>query len=302
MGLHGSFTTLVVYENTEGVLVGKEGEGFKLMLHLMNEARIAVGFQALGVMEASLAYARKYAEERIQFGKPIAQLPLLARNMEDYEVERDAIRALLVDTASHYDIFQKLDMKKRKTGDLTAEEKCMYDDAVLWTRKRTPLVKYYACEAATNLSQRGIQILGGYGFIKEYPQERYHRDSFGPLLYEGTSQIQALMALKDVVKYAIKDPSKFFTNIIDKHPASEFLGKGNEWSRQYKSAHYRFKKKMMGLLIGCLNPGASKLLDFKAWADPENVNDLMIHAETLTQALSYMETLRVLCDHANKDM
>ncbi|TNF02911.1 MAG: hypothetical protein EP326_02840 [Deltaproteobacteria bacterium] len=301
MGLHGSFTTLVVYENTEGVLVGKEGEGFKLMLHLMNEARIAVGFQALGVMEASLAYARKYAEERIQFGKPIAQLPLLARNMEDYEVERDAIRALLVDTASHYDIFQKLDMKKRKTGDLTAEEKSMYDDAVLWTRKRTPLVKYYACEAATNLSQRGIQILGGYGFIKEYPQERYHRDSFGPLLYEGTSQIQALMALKDVVKYAIKDPSKFFTNIIDKHPASEFLGKGNEWSRQYKSAHYRFKKKMMGLLIGCLNPGASKLLDFKAWADPENVNDLMIHAETLTQALSYMETLRVLCDHANKD-
>jgi hypothetical protein len=192
-------------------------------------------------------------------------------------------------------------MKKRKTGDLTSEENQMYEDAVLWTRKRTPLVKYYACEAATNLTQRGIQILGGYGFIKEYPQERFHRDSFGPLLYEGTSQIQALMALKDVVKYAIKDPSKFFQNIIDKHPAAEFLAKGNEWSRQYKSTHYRFKKKMMGLLIGTLNPGASKFMDFKAWADPENVNDLMIHAETLCQALSYMETLRVLCDHANKD-
>jgi len=301
MGMHGSFTTLVVYENTEGTLVGSEGEGFKLMLHLMNEARIAVGFQALGCMEASLSYARKYAEERIQFGQPIAKLPLLARNLEDYEVERDAIRALLVDTASHYDIYQKLDMKMRKTGDLTSEEKQMYDDAVLWTRKRTPLVKYYACEAATNLTQRGIQVLGGYGFIKEYPQERFHRDSFGPLLYEGTSQIQALMALKDVVKYAIKDPSTFFQNIIDKHPAAEFLAKGNEWSRQYKSVHYRFKKKMMGLLIASLNPGASKFLDFKAWADPENVNDLMIHAETLCQALSYMETLRVLCDHANKD-
>lgn len=301
MGMHGSFTTMVVYENSVAHLVGEAKDGFKYMLHLMNEARIAVGFQALGVIEASLSYARQYAEERVQFGKPIAELPLMKRNLEDFETEMDAIRALLVDTESHFDIFQFLHLKKQKTGDLTEKEKELFEEAKLWTRKRTPLVKYYACEAATTLSQRAIQVLGGYGYMKEYPVERYHRDSFGPLLYEGTSQIQALMALKDVVKYAIKEPATFFNNILYKHPAAEFLNRSNEWSRQYKSAHYRFKKKMMGLLYSCLNPGAAKILDFKAWADPENVNDLMIHAETLTQALSYMETLRVLCDHANKD-
>jgi 3-(methylthio)propanoyl-CoA dehydrogenase len=301
MGLHGSFTCTVVYDNSKATLVGNAEDGFKYMLHLMNEARIAVGFQALGVMEASLKYARDYAEERVQFGKPIAELPLMKRNLEDFETERDAIRALLVDTESHFDIYQLLHLKKTKTNDLTKEEEVLFEEAKLWTRKRTPLVKYYACEASTTLTQRAIQVLGGYGFMKEYPVERYHRDSFAPLLYEGTSQIQALMALKDVVKYAIQDPTKFFSSVFYKHPAAEFLNLTDEWNRQYKSAHYRFKKKMIGLLYSCLNPGAAKILSFKAWADPENVNDLMIHAETLTQALSYMETLRVLCEHSNKD-
>ncbi len=301
MGMHGSFTTTVTYEKTKARLVGDAKSGFSYMLHLMNEARIAVGFQALGMIEASIGYAREYANGRVQFGKPIAELPLMKRNLEDFETERDAIRALLVDTESHFDAYQFLHLKKEKTGELTQEEKNIFDEAKLWTRKRTPLVKYYACEAATHLTQRAIQVLGGYGYMKEYPVERFHRDSFGPLLYEGTSQIQALMALKDVVKYAIKDPGKFFSNIFYKHPAAEFLNASNEWSRQYKSTHYRFKKKLLGLLYACLNPGASKILDFKAWADPENVNDLMIHAETLCQALAYTETLRVLCAHANKD-
>ena len=92
----------------------------------------------------------------------------------------------MADTMSHFDIYLKLDHKKHHTGDLTQEEEKLYKEASLWTRKRTPLVKYYACEAYTHLSTRAIQVLGGYGFMKEYPLERYHRDAFGPLLYEGT--------------------------------------------------------------------------------------------------------------------
>lgn len=303
MGLHGSFTCMVTYENTIGKLIGKKNEGFKYMLHLMNEARIAVGMQALGGIENCLDYARKYADERIAFDKPISQLPLLKRNLEDFETERDAIRALLVDTCSHYDIFQRLDLKKRHTGELTKDESQLFKDASLWVRKRTPLVKYYACEQYTTLSQKAIQVLGGFGFMQEYPVERVHRDSFAPLLYEGTSQIQALMALKDVIKYAIKDPKKFFSNIFYKHPTLRLLNNENDWSKKFKSTHYKFKKKMIKLLFQSLRPENEKLLDLKNWAniDEDKIGNLMIHAETLCQALSYMETLRVLCEHANTD-
>lgn len=301
MGMHGSFTTEILYENSRARMVGSEGEGFKMMLHLMNEARIAVGMQSLGLIEASIGYAEKYASERQQFGKPIAELPLMKRLLNDFTTERDAIRALMVDTVSHFDIFQKLDLKQRHTGDLTKEEQNLLEEARLWTRKRTPLVKYYVCEAATTLTQRAIQVLGGYGFMHEYPVERFHRDSFGPLLYEGTSQIQALMALKDVVKYAIKDPKRFFQNVLFKHPGADLLSRSEEWSKEFKSVHYRFKKKMIGLLLSCLKPEGTNVFNAKLWQREEGVDKLMAHAETLTQALSYMETLRVLCEHANID-
>ncbi|MBK25157.1 MAG: hypothetical protein CME70_14280 [Halobacteriovorax sp.] len=301
MGMKGSFTTEIVYENTVAKLVGEQGKGFKYMLHLMNEARICVGIQALGTIEAGLSYAREYAEGRVQFGKSIADLPLFKRNMEDYETERDAIRAMLMDTMSKFDQYLYLENKRQASGDLNKEEKELFDDMWLWTRKRTPLVKYYACEAATNLTQRAIQMLGGYGYMNEYPVERYHRDSFGPLLYEGTSQIQALMALKDIIKYAIKDPKSFFSNVFFKHPGAQLLSGAEEWHKEFNSVHYRFKKKMLGLLFKSLKPEASKMLDFKNWANEDNVNGLMEHAETLCQALSYMETLRVLAEHADKD-
>lgn len=301
MGMHGSFTTEILYENSVGKMVGSEGDGFKMMLHLMNEARIAVGMQSLGLIEASIGYAVNYANERQQFGKPLSELPLMKRLLNDFTTERDAIRALLVDTISHYDIFQKLDLKHNQTNDLSHEEQNLLEEARLWTRKRTPLVKYYACEAGVTLTQRAIQVLGGYGFMHEYPVERFHRDSFGPLLYEGTSQIQALMALKDVVKYAIKDPKRFFQNVLFKHPGAELLSGSDEWTREFKSVHYRFKKRMIGLLLSCLKPEGSKVFDPKSWQSEEGVDKLMAHAETLTQALAYMETLRVLCEHANKD-
>lgn len=303
MGMHGSFTTVITYEDTIGELVGKQGEGFKYMLHLMNEARILVGIQALGGIEEALDYAEKYAAERVAFGKPLTELPLMKRNLEDFATERDAIRALIADTMSWFDIYLKLDNKIVHTGeDLTKEEKALYKEASMWTRKRTPLVKFYATEAYTDLSKKAIQVLGGYGFIKEYPVERYHRDSFGPLLYEGTSQIQALMALKDTIKYVMKDPKKFFSGMFLKHPTAAILNGDNEWSRQYKSAHYRFKKSLVSLVIGCLKPEAWKdVFDPKKWQQEERFEELMTHAETLCWALSYTETLRVLCAHANKD-
>ena len=302
MGMHGTFTCELVFENSKSKLVGNQGEGFKYMLHLMNEARIAVGIQGLGGIEGAIGYAVKYANEREQFDKPISELPLMKRNLKDYEVERDALRALLVDTVSWYDIYQKLDLKKKKESDLTEEETKLYQEASRWTRKRTPLVKYYACEANVTLTQRAIQVLGGYGYMKEYPVERYHRDSFGPLLYEGTSQVQALMALKDLVKFAAKEPKIFFGGIISKHKAANLMSDDHACEKEFNELQYTFKTKTLSLLTKCLKPGEIKdFFNLKAWMAEEKVEGLMEHAETLCQAMSYLETLRVLAWHAAKD-
>ncbi|TDJ03765.1 MAG: hypothetical protein E2O68_09410, partial [Deltaproteobacteria bacterium] len=302
MGLHGSFTTEILYENSVGKLMREENHGFLYMLHLMNSARLATAMQGLGGVENCLYQARKYAEERKQFGKPIAELPLMKRNLEDYETERDALRALLVDTVSFMDIYQRLDLKEREVGKLNKEEQKLFDDSKIWTRKRTPLLKYYATELYTTLSTKAIQVFGGYGYMKDYPVERIHRDSFGPLLYEGTSQIQALMALKDLMKYAMNEPKKFFANIFFKHPGQDLLKGGHKWEKDFRHDHYVFKKKMIRLLLKCLKPPRNiKLMSPKKWITEEKVNVLMEHAETLCQASSYMETLRVLAEHANKD-
>jgi alkylation response protein AidB-like acyl-CoA dehydrogenase len=301
MGMHGSFTCELLMENTKAHLVGKEGEGFSLMLELMNEARICTGLQALGGIEACTDYANNYAKERCQFGKPIGELPLLKRLLDDLDVEKRALRALCVDTMSYYDIFQRLNSKQHHTGELNEEESKLYKEARKWTRKRTPLIKYYLTEAYTRISTKAIQVLGGYGYMQEYPVERFHRDSFGPLLYEGTSQIQSLMAMKDLLKYTMKNPQQFFSSLLTKHPTVTKVSGGSEWDSEFDQVNYSFKKKVLKLMVKTLKPENQDLLNITKWQEQESIEKLMIHAETICEGLSYLETLRVLRDHANKD-
>lgn len=313
MGLHGSPTCEVVYENTVARLIGKENEGFKIMLYLMNEARISVGAQALGGMEACLSIARKYVETRVQFGKPVIDLPLMKRNFQDWETERDAFRALMVETGSSFDIFQRLHLKKALTGELTKKETETYLKAGQETRRRTPLVKYYGAEANTLLTQRAIQALGGYGFMVEYELERLHRDSFAALLYEGTSQIQALMAMKDLVKAVMKSPSQYIQTIVSSHPIGMLMSE-SEFDRATNHVSYTLKKNLALLLMKCFKPELSlsemgfkevltqirQVFNKNYWQDAGKVEKLMVHAETLCQALSYEETLKILAKHANQ--
>jgi len=314
MGMHGSITCEVVYENTRARLVGKENEGFKLMLHLMNEARISVGLQGLGLMEASIDAVRNYAESRKQFGKILTDLPLYKRNLEDWETERDAFRVLMVDTLSHFDIFQRLDMKKRHTGDLNEEQDALLKKATRVVRQRTPLVKYYGAEANATISQKAIQAFGGYGYMTEYDVERLHRDCFGALLYEGTSQIQALMAMKDFIKAMMKKPTKFIQSIVISHPIGTLMN-DSEFSRSYTKVQYEFRKHVATLVMRCFKPElkvselgfkdtisqVNKVFKKEYWQDTGRFDKLMVHAETLCQALSYCETLKVLAKHANRD-
>lgn len=309
LGLHGSFTCEILYENSKAKLIGKENQGFRYMLHLMNEARVAVGLQSLGGLESCLHYAREYAETREQFGKPIAELPLLKRNLESYETERDAFRAMMVDTLVQYDIYQRLDMKKRHGGDLTKEEEERLTRASKMVRRRTPLVKYYGTETFTTISKKVIQVLGGYGFMKEYDAERWHRDSFAPLLYEGTSQIQALMALKDLMKFLMRNPTKYFKTMASANPITNMFSTLSKYEKEFQNMQFEFKRNLTRLVVKTLKPEVDYTDPaeigsfFKAanWMKEDNFEKLMVHAETICQALSYIETLRVLSRHADKD-
>jgi alkylation response protein AidB-like acyl-CoA dehydrogenase len=314
MGMHGSVTCEVVYEDTVARLVGEENEGFKLMLYLMNEARISVGLQGLGGIEAALDCVKDYAQNRKQFGKPLLELPLFKRNFDDWETERDGLRVLLVDTISHFDVFQKLDFKKRHTGDLTQREEALLAQSSEICRARTPLVKYYGSEANTLISQRAIQAFGGYGFMKDYDVERLHRDSFGALVYEGTSQIQALMAMKDFMKLVMKKPGRFVASLFADHPVRRVRGE-TEYRRLVRTMTAEFRTHVAGLLLRSFKPDLNlaekglkgtfaqlnQLFTKDYWADQSHMDRLMMHAETLCQAMAYLETLKVLASHASRD-
>ncbi len=313
MGMHGSATCELVFENSKARLVGGENEGFKVMLHLMNEARICVGLQGLAITEGALAAARTYAEGRQQFGKPLMELPLFKRNFNEWETELDAFRALMADTFTYFDIYTRLDLKKRRTDDLTADEVKLQQKAGRRVRRRTPLVKYYGAEMSATLTQRAIQALGGYGYMAEYEVERFHRDCFGPLLYEGTSQIQALMSMKDLVKFMMKEPARFIQSIVGNHPLTT-IGDSSV-KKALTSSLYEYRKHVTMLVVRCFRPdlqlsemnftqtlGQLKSIirgDF--WQEEGRFDKLMTHAETMCQALSYIETLKVLAKHAAKD-
>lgn len=309
MGMHGSMTCEVVYENTVAKLVGQENEGFKIMLHLMNEARISVGLQSIGGIEAALDSARSYAESRKQFGKSLMELPLFKRNFDDWTTEQDAFRALMADTISSFDIFHRLDLKKRHHGKLTDAEEKLFRHHHEITRARTPLVKCSGSELYAVISTKAIQAYGGYGYMKEYDVERIHRDCFGSLLYEGTSQIQSLMALKDFMKKIMKNPAKFLQSIVATHPIGNFTER-DEQKKSYLSLQHEFQKNFASLVLSCFTPKAGlmealahfdEFFSKEYWQDSEKLETLMIHAETLCQALTILETVKVLGKQAAKD-
>jgi alkylation response protein AidB-like acyl-CoA dehydrogenase len=189
--LHASPTCELVFENSLGELLGPEGQGFKIMLDLMNDARLAMAALATGIASASLEEAKSYASQRVTMGKPIRQHPMIADMLYEMELEITAMRAMVNETAMSFDWMKVAN--KKEDNKLFLKWRKRY-------RRLTPLCKYYCCEKAITISRNTVQIFGGYGVCKEYPVERLLRESIIYPIYEGTSQIQSLMVLKDTLK------------------------------------------------------------------------------------------------------
>lgn len=213
LGHHASPTCQIEFEQTPGHLIGKRGEGFRLMLLLMNNARVGVAFEGIGIAEAALRAARAYAAERGSMGKTIDRHEMIADYLDEMDIEVKAARALAFHGAYHEEMMQKLRIKRQfRVADGSPEARAI-DRAIdhhAWESRRvTPLAKYFASERAVEIAKRAIQIHGGVGYTVEYGVEKLLRDAMVLPIYEGTSQIQSLMAMKDQLGRTMKDPQAF---------------------------------------------------------------------------------------------
>ncbi len=207
LGIHGSPTCVVNFEDAEAYLLGKVGEGFRAMLDLMNNARLGVAAQAIGIAEAAYRAAREYAAQRTQFGIPILQQPMVKSMLGGMAINIQAARALLYRTCAMIDTINALDTylasdRSADDPDRAARE-AERDRLQSLLRFFTPLCKYYSTEIADDVTRAGIQVHGGIGYMAETSAGQYHNDSIITTIYEGTSEIQASFALKEMAKGAL---------------------------------------------------------------------------------------------------
>ena len=234
MGHHGSATCSLTFDRSPAQLVGERGEGFQYMLILMNNARLGVGLESIGVCEAAVRSARAYAEQRPSMGKTVDQHEMIADYLDEMESDIIGLRALAMTGAYHEEMSQKIQIFLREelegvregTRDWRARLKHHKAEA----RRLTPLLKYLAAEKAVEMSQRCIQIHGGVGYTREYGAEKLLRDSLVAPIYEGTSQIQSLMAMKDTLALIMKAPQEFVKEMAQARWRS--LSARNPWERR----------------------------------------------------------------------
>ena len=178
MGQHASSTSEVVFDNCripKSALMGELNQGFKIAVGELAGGRIGIGSLALGVGLAAMDYARNYLLERKQFGQPLANFQGLQWQLADAYTELEAARLLLMSAA---------DLKSK--GQPFA--------------KQASMAKLFASEKANQACYTALQMMGGYGYIKEFPLERYTRDVRITSIYEGTSEIQRLIIARELLR------------------------------------------------------------------------------------------------------
>ncbi len=319
LGHNSSPTVSLLYEESEGELIGKLGEGFPLMLMLMNNARVAVGFEALGVCEAAHRMAREYAASRVTMGKPIQEHPLVAEMLQDMDTAIRGIRALGFEAINAVEISHKLEAKLQLEPPADPEERRALERRAKklkrYAREMTPLVKYLASEKAVELARVNMQIHGGMGYIKETGADRLLRDALVLPVYEGTSQIQALMALKDHLGYAIKDPARFLRKAAAARVAAQVSSGVERGLHQAEVKLYQAIEAILMRIVGTkvrsewTHLAQGSLLEridylrsgfLREWDAKEDFAFGLLHAERLTKILADVYVARILVRQAKE--
>ncbi|RKZ47651.1 MAG: acyl-CoA dehydrogenase [Gammaproteobacteria bacterium] len=206
MGIHGSSTCVMSFENATGYLIGNANEGLRYMFTMMNLARLMVGLQGLGVAERATQGAIEYAKERkqataINGGETIIHHPDVRRMLMTMKALTEGCRMVAYDTAKHYDISKAHpDESVRKTANDRVE-------------LMTPICKAFATDVGCEVASLGVLVLGGAGYIRESGMEQYIRDAKIFCIYEGTNTIQALDLVGRKMKMNL--PQTFIKEMIN---------------------------------------------------------------------------------------
>ena len=171
MGIHGSSTCELIFEDCivpKGNLLGEVGKGFKIAMMTLDGGRIGIGAQALGIAQGAIDECVKYVKERVQFGKRLSQFQNTQFELADMQCKVDAARLLIYRAA-----------QAKQDGEPYSHLAAMG--------------KLYASEAASDVTRRCLQLVGGYGYTREYPFERFMRDAKITEIYEGTSEVQKMV-------------------------------------------------------------------------------------------------------------
>jgi hypothetical protein len=203
LGIHGSPTCELFFDNTPCELIGERKRGLALyVMSLMNGARIGISAQSVGIAEAAYRVARDYAASRKQFGGPIEKLPAVRDMVIDMKIDIEAARALLYETGRvvDYDIgySKKLELNPPADKEQLKQLKEASRRYSRYAGMLTPMTKYFSSEMCNRVAYNAIQILGGSGFMRDYPCERFARDARITTIYEGTSQLQIVAAVRGV--------------------------------------------------------------------------------------------------------
>lgn len=178
LGMRASETTELIFDNCrvhKSQVLGNEGEGFVQAMKVLDGGRISIAALSLGIAKGAYLAAKNYAKERHQFDQPIANFQAISFKLADMATEIEAAELLT---------FQAADFKNRGEN----------------VTKASAFAKYYASEVAVKCSTDAVQILGGYGYTKEFPVEKFYRDSKLCTIGEGTSEIQKLVIAREVLK------------------------------------------------------------------------------------------------------
>jgi alkylation response protein AidB-like acyl-CoA dehydrogenase len=181
MGIRASDTCAVSLSDCripEANLLGERGKGLAIALSNLEGGRIGIGAQALGIARAAFEAALLYARERVQFGKPIAEHQSIANMLADMQTQLNAARLLILHAA------------RLKSAGLP----CLSEASQ---------AKLFASEMAEKVCSQAVQIHGGYGYLEDYPVERYYRDARITQIYEGSSEIQRLLIARELANYAL---------------------------------------------------------------------------------------------------
>lgn len=312
LGHHASVTAQLDFDRAPAMLVGERGQGFEYMLLLMNNARLGVGFECLGLQEAAYRMAAAYAAERKSMGKTIDKHEMIADYLDEMRTDAQALRALCVHGAFHEELAQKK-MLIVKYASLPDTQKKELEREIVHhkrsARRVTPLLKYFGAEKAVEAARRCVQIHGGVGYTRDFGAEKLLRDAMVMPIYEGTSQIQALMAMKDTLGGILKNPQRFvrrgaqarWRSLSSRDGLERAVARIQTLSFQAQQ-HLILRTAGDKLKATTQKPIAEWPRTFlKNWNPKRDFAYAMLHAERLVRVLVDEVVAELLFEQANKD-